>query len=224
MIEAEQRIKLLFQRGANTHEIVDLTGYSFDLVNRIIREIDEVFKEPVGVKTLAFPEANGNHAEEYRKSIRIVQKLVEEGFITDDLENWNAMVGIYEKQKRGLPKRFPDRLRLEVFLKSLRLAKTGDHSLLTKYMVAETLGPNLISDRFFENEQNFVGENSADNPEGLDVDRIGYYRSDEDGDKWRQPMGFGQYGGMVVDSPNEALHRQLARNIQVKTAPSKEKE
>ena len=225
MTEAEQRIKSLFQRGARPYEIIDLMGYSFDLVNRVIREIDEVFKEPAEVKTLVFPDANGNQNEAYRKSVRIARKLAEDDYINDDPESWNAMVGIYEKQKRGLPKRFPDRLRLEVFLKGLRLAKTGDHSLLTAYMIVETLGPLLdCSDKLFENEQDFLGENSVDNLEGVDVDRIGYYREDQDGGKWRQPIGFGQNGGLVVDSPNEALHRELARNIQVKAVYSKEKE
>lgn len=212
MMIPDELIKALHNRGALPHEIAELTFCPMPFVKEALGKIDssDGGSHESEVVILSFPPKNKSLESKEAKSLDIAQRIIVEDLLGEDLSVWNSMIELYNKHKRNLPERFSDRLRLEAFLRGTRSAKSGEHSLLNRLMEIESTVV-FFPEVNLEKEKDFIGSNLVEDPVGVNRDRIGYFRVDEDG-RWREPVASGADGGIIMDSPNEALQREISRN------------
>ncbi|MBI2031836.1 MAG: hypothetical protein HYT08_04460 [Candidatus Levybacteria bacterium] len=218
MRKPEEIIRSLFDRGAEAYEIAEITDYSGLFIEQTIKKLGGNTGKKSGI--LKFPVKKWVPEGSGKRGIEITRKIIAEELLSESLWDWDNMVALYEKHGRFLSARFSDRLRLEVFLTGIRNAKKGEPAVLSRLMEIESSLPSYLSDASLEKEKDFIGENFVEDPVGVKRDEIGYFREDEDG-RWREPVVSGQQGGIIVDSPNEALRREISRSI---TASSSKKE
>ena len=153
---------------------------------------------------------NSGSPLDHSRSIDFARGLLEEGLIGEDLTGWRFLLFNYRNNRRKLPVSFFDMLRLEVFYKGIQQAGRGDFRLINLY---RDTGSRIDHEGFeasLADEEDFVASLIAEKPEGIDVDRSGYYDEDDEGNRWRQPMEF-KDGGMIFDSPLLALSRTIMR-------------
>lgn len=204
-------IKALYDRGAHLHEIAELTSYSLSFIEETLQILGQA-QEDRRSRILVLPKRETLPNKAWVKSNEIAKKLIKNNLVKSNLEDWENMILLYRRHDRPLPERFSDQLRLEVFLTGIKNAKNGKHKLLTQLMDLESCFDHSNSEISLEEEKDFIGENFTEDLAGMRRDNVGYFREDEHG-RWRQPVGFGDNGGIIVDSPKEMLKREIARNI-----------
>ncbi len=225
-----KNVKRLYLRGAINIEIADITGFSYDqvknAVNNSSKRVDwnraprEFFtpqviserKRKAMVRRTKISQSELD-AKNERRTIEFARILLNEGLITEDCSDWEMMKELYAKSRRSLPESFAERLRLEFFHKAVSQKRGGDISLLILY---KNLGEKVDSDWFevsLADEEDFISTFVENDLIGLfRQDGMGLYRTDEDGNRWRQPVRVGENGGIIFDSIEELKFRTTLRS------------
>lgn len=138
------------------------------------------------VKIHTMPKIVAESNEE--KSLEFVRRCLRESLIGDDLSKWKTLLNIYETSNMELPMDFLGKVRLEVFLSARLAAVRRDTKLLTLYKeIGEQIDPDWF-DNSLATHEDFIAK-IVRRPPKVGIDEIGAYSLDQDGRKWRVPVG-----------------------------------
>ncbi len=221
-----EKVRPLFLRGALFGEIAQVTGLTQEQIrNAVYRKRPQWHSAPSELFSRELEEERRRRAAAPGKPKRLkdrtvsdherndaifARELFNKEFVLDDLSYYTRLSQGYRIKGRNLPSSFLDRLRLEVFLRALENARGGNLALLNSY---RNIGLG-IDPFWFEStlaiEEDFVATILDSRPLGVDEDALGYFRTDKDGNKWREPIANGE-SGIIVDSSRQALGRRFIR-------------
>lgn len=155
-------------------------------------------------------------SEDEERSAALARLLIRDGFIKDDLTNWFGLVELYKKDRRQLPYRFSDRLRLEVFLTArIALERDRNDEPLRRYLsVGSEIGSKWFGE-FLRREEDFIARTLSARMHLYDgEDNKGFYRVFEE-EKWCQYVETDDVGQSLFDNSELASKRREARKKQV---------
>lgn len=90
-------------------------------------------------------------------SFAFTRALLTAGFITHDITYWESLHSLYTEHDRVLPEPFADKLRLEAFLKAMRVTKHGNIDLLEQYREIATSSPiSPARAEYIQEEEQFI--------------------------------------------------------------------
>lgn len=145
------------------------------------------------------------------RTIKFVKALHREGFIDDSLFGWHMLLKLYILEERELPKTLGEKIRLEAFLLAKLAQRSGDQKPIIAY---NTLGSEIDSEWFgtsLAEEEDYISNVIMKASMGAEEDERGFYHEDKDGNRWREPMEFGE-NGVIYDNTEIALQRALIRD------------
>lgn len=135
----------LIIRGLLVEDIVQITGLQRKQVEWLIddlkqrgglqRSTKDGEKERKRRAHLGKPRVNREreYTLEQRNSLAFAGKLLEAGFFTEDLSNWEKLRDLYSNYQRPLPAFFADQLRLEAFFAARTAVEKGEMTLIQTY-------------------------------------------------------------------------------------------
>lgn len=190
-------LQALIQRGSNAKEASEITGVPIkEIASKAQLESQAIQDQAV--------------EEDDPRSIEFVRVLHSEGFIGTDLFGWHLLFKLYMLERRKLPDSIAERIRLEAFFLAKLSQRAGDQRPIIKY---NTLGLELGGSWFetsLADEEDFISNSIMSASGGSSEDRHGFYREDEDGNRWREPIGSGE-NGIICDSTEMVLQRRMLR-------------
>lgn len=225
-----ERIRFLVDRGLSVTEISNITEPQMEKIrvkralykNRKYHVVSEDYFSPEKRKERKQKSRRGQPkriadrpsiSEDERKSRMFAHELWLAGLFAEDISAWEQLHEMYSKHQRALPTILAQKLRLEIFLRARKSFQRDKNTKLLDLYVA--LGKK-IDERWFdinlEREEDFIiwtveeGGLSGGDAEGL-------FKGDQEGYRWRQPVGTDEQGRIIYDSLETAIQRRKTREM-----------
>lgn len=185
----------LLLRGAVVGEIIGLTTLEKSQVVNLKSDLRRRGELPKPTKEEEARTKKKAHSklEPSSESLVFAKNLLKSDLINTDLTFWNALLALYQRERKSLPENFSDQVRLEVFLRA-----RNDKDLRLKY---EALGREVSPDWFtssLKEEEGFISANLA-NKAGYYEDEKGYFHL-VNGKKFR-PVGIVERDAVCYPPP-----------------------
>lgn len=147
-------------RGGLTGEISGITGverpkvsqfwYVLKRTKQLSESAIEAHEAQEKAARYARRELTEDQKKGQKKGIEFAKKLVEAGFITDDVTAYERLKTLYRENRREMPSSLADRIRLEVFYDARDRANNGDSALIKQLM---EMGKSIDKQWIGEEEQ-----------------------------------------------------------------------
>ncbi len=172
----------LFLRGARVEDVMNLCDAPREQVENCLRKLRKsgLIKRPTAEETKLLMRksmlgvrkkvSERSRNPEQALSIGFAKKLIQNGFISNNILYWNRLNDLFSKGKKALPDEFSDRLRLEVAYFAAVRAKKGDMRAFSNY---RRIGKQIY-DNWFEHslteEEKFIINSIVKGPRITEID------------------------------------------------------